>query len=773
MINKTMDLVEKAMDSAQLAFWQIEFPSGKVLFSKRKPKMLGVKVKNAKTLQELIELVHSEDVEMVNQDLKEHLSGEKDNLLSEFRVKSINKDKYIWLRVIGKIIEKSEEKTTLMGIAFNITEEKNIAFELEEIEKKYNYLFNSLTDAVIIYDDEGKILEVNQALIDRYGYSLNEFLELNIKSLIKSENINNFFLKDINNEKNKIHTFESAIYTKNEFPVPVEIICKLIDYKNNNAILCIATDITDIKKQYKLLSENEQKYRAILKQSLDCIFLVDITTKRIIETNASLINTLGYSELELCKMTVYDFIAHSKDSIDKKIQTIIEKGSVHLKERHYRTKEGKNIIVEEFSSLIKYYGKEVFCFTSKDITTRKLNEEKLHNQYIFLNTLSTITGLDNILKYCLISIINNSGMDCGRIYLVDKKTGDLNLFMHHGLSPEFVNIVLNHKSDSLYSKIVKEGKTLLTQYPKITDNALELKEGILTTAMVPFIYQNEVIGCINISSHKKVGVEEELKQYIESLAATCSSFIAKAILEEELANEVLRRKILVDQSNDGIVILEENGRAFESNLKFAQMLGYSLEEMESLYVWDWDTVRTKEELLVTMKKVSREGEFFETQHKRKDGTFYDVEICTNAAIIDGKKYIFCLCRDITERKRIDKELKEAVQQLQSQNIILDISPASIIIYDFFGKILYVNNRATQIHNLSKKELLSKNIKDIYTLEFQAFFNKRIYELKDKGKIKYTISQQNSLGNRIELLVYSELVNWKEKTVIINLETDVT
>jgi PAS domain S-box-containing protein len=69
--------------------------------------------------------------------------------------------------------------------------------------------------------------------------------------------------------------------------------------------------------------------------------------------------------------------------------------------------------------------------------------------------------------------------------------------------------------------------------------------------------------------------------------------------------------------------------------------------------------------------------------------------------------------------------------------------------------------------------LSKNIKDIYTLEFQALFDKRIYELKEKGKIKYTISEQNSLGNRIELLVNSELVNWKEKTVVINLETDVT
>jgi hypothetical protein len=99
-------------------------------------------------------------------------------------------------------------------------------------------------------------------------------------------------------------------------------------------------------------------------------------------------------------------------------------------------------------------------------------------------------------------------MDCGRIYLVDKKTGDLNLFMHHGLSPEFINSVVNHKSDSLYSKIVKEGKTVLTQYPKITDNTIELQEGILATAMVPFIYRNEVIGCINISSHKKEGIQK-------------------------------------------------------------------------------------------------------------------------------------------------------------------------------------------------------------------------------------------------------------------------
>ncbi|HPO63199.1 MAG TPA: PAS domain S-box protein [Candidatus Kapabacteria bacterium] len=772
MITKTIEIIEKAMESAQLAFWQIEFPSGKVVFSQRKPELFGVKIKNEATYQEMIELVHPDDIERVKSDLKEHLSGKTNGLLMEFRVKSLSESKFIWLRVIGRIVEKLEEKHTIMGIAFNITEEKHTAFELEDIEKKYDYLFNSLTDAVLIYDADGNILEINQAMADRYGYSKSEFLKLNLSELIRTEKTNNFLLKDISNG-NHIITFESEFYTKNDFAVPVELICKQIDFKHKSSILCIARDVTDLKKHHKLLSENEQKYRAILKQSLDGIFLIDITTKRIIETNESFIKTLGYSELELYKMNLYDFIAHSKDSIDKNVQTLIEKGSIHIKERHYKAKDGRIIIVEVLGSLIKYYGKEVLCFTCRDITERKLNEERLHSQYIFLNTLSTITGLDDILKYCLFSIINNTGMDCGGIYLVDKATGDLKLIIHNNLSSEFLQHSSHYNSDSSRAKIVKEGKTILSQHSKFTDNSLELDEGILATSVVPLTYQNEVIGCINIGSHKKENVPEDMKQYLESLAAACSSFIAKAIIEEELASEIIRRRVLVNQSKDGIVVLDENGRAFESNLKFSEMLGYSLAEMDSLYVWDWDTRWSKEELLEIIKKVTEEGDFFETKHKRKDNSFYDVEISTNAAYINGKKFIFCLCRDITERKLIESELKEAVQQLQIQSTILDILPASIIIYDFYGNILYVNNTASQFHSLTKEELSYKNIKDIYSPEYKSLFEKRILELKEKGKINYNVSLQNNIGNRFELLVNSALVNWKDRTVIINIETDIS
>ena len=135
--------------------------------------------------------------------------------------------------------------------------------------------------------------------------------------------------------------------------------------------------------------------------------------------------------------------------------------------------------------------------------------------------------------------------------------------------------------------------------------------------------------------------------------------------EEELANEAIRRRILIEQSRDGIVVLDTNGKVYESNLKFAKMLGYSLEEISGLHVWDWDFKLPKKELMKMIRSVDEAGDHFETQHKRKDGSVYDVEISTNGSMFAGQKLIFCVCRDITERKRIESQLRESEERFRS------------------------------------------------------------------------------------------------------------
>ncbi|MCB2148936.1 MAG: PAS domain S-box protein [Deltaproteobacteria bacterium] len=119
--------------------------------------------------------------------------------------------------------------------------------------------------------------------------------------------------------------------------------------------------------------------------------------------------------------------------------------------------------------------------------------------------------------------------------------------------------------------------------------------------------------------------------------------------EELLKDEVTRRRILVEQSRDGIVVLEQNGKVYEANQEFAHMLGYSLDEVNRLHVWDWDAQFNKQQLMEMLQFIDDTGDHFETRHRRKDGTFYDVEISTNGAVYRGQKLIFCVCRDITER----------------------------------------------------------------------------------------------------------------------------
>ena len=153
--------------------------------------------------------------------------------------------------------------------------------------------------------------------------------------------------------------------------------------------------------------------------------------------------------------------------------------------------------------------------------------------------------------------------------------------------------------------------------------------------------------------------------------------------ERALEDEVTRRRILFEQSSDGIVVLDQNGKVYEANKRFTDMLGYSPEEILQLHVWDWDTQWNREVLLGMIRTVDASGDHFETRHQRKDGTFYPVEISTNGTVYAGQKLILCVCRDITDRKKAEEEQERLkTQLLQAQKMEAVGQLAGGIAHDF-------------------------------------------------------------------------------------------
>lgn len=135
-------------------------------------------------------------------------------------------------------------------------------------------------------------------------------------------------------------------------------------------------------------------------------------------------------------------------------------------------------------------------------------------------------------------------------------------------------------------------------------------------------------------------------------------------VEKLLQEEIDWRCLLVEESRDGIVVLDRNCKVNEANKRFADMLGYAMEEVQQLYVWDWDAQYTKEQILELAQTVDDTGHHFETRHSRKDGTIIDVELSNNGAFYRGQKLIFCVCRDVTHRKRAEKEREALLKELQ-------------------------------------------------------------------------------------------------------------
>jgi PAS domain S-box-containing protein len=102
----------------------------------------------------------------------------------------------------------------------------------------------------------------------------------------------------------------------------------------------------------------------------------------------------------------------------------------------------------------------------------------------------------------------------------------------------------------------------------------------------------------------------------------------------------------------------------EANQSFADMLGYTRDEILRLRVWDWDALYPSEEQFdAQWPQTPSIAGVIETQHRRKDGSIYDVEIRSNPAEWEGHYQLYCVCRDITERKRAEAEKEKLQAQL--------------------------------------------------------------------------------------------------------------
>ena len=319
------------------------------------------------------------------------------------------------------------------------------------------------------------------------------------------------------------------------------------------------------------LRRSEELYRSVVEQAEENIFLVDTETKRILQVNAAFHRLLGYAPEELQEMTLYDIVAHDRESVDRNAQRIVREGRLSLGERKYRRKDGSLAEMEVNASAISYGGREVLCIVAHDVTGRKRAEAELRRSldsllalyeagYVLGSTLER----EQIGSKLLEITQRVSGLFAACIDLLDE---DQQLCTMRAIGPE----ELWHRGRSAPEADAARRAALETGEPR--SFALQPSDANRTRLIglcLPLRVRDRVVGLLEAYGPEAL-VQKENVDTLTSLASQGAGALENARLYEELAK---RERELRDLVGRMLVAEEEERRrvAYEVHDGLTQMV---------------------------------------------------------------------------------------------------------------------------------------------------------------------------------------------------------
>ncbi len=583
------------------------------------------------------------------------------------------------------------------GIVLDITEQKKAREDIEQSEKRFKGIFESVDDGLVYLDASGRIIEVNRKAVEIFGGSKEELLGKRFTKIgvLSLKEVPTFTKRFIDILRGKEAFLDVTIKNKKGQAIPLECSASLSKAYGKSTIAVVARDMTERRERERLLRESEEKYRGLFENARDVIVLFDLKGNVISVNKAA--EEYGFNKSEILGKNMLKFISKRywpkllKDTAPVTLGKTAE-GRVEI-----HTPKGDKI-AEYRSNPIFSHGRVVGIQTIlEDTTESKKAEEALRESEekyrdLFENAMDVVLTLD--LKGS-ITAVNNSVLRFGykREDLVGKN-------------------ILDFVSKEHWPAVMRDLSKVTQGEP--AKNEVEL---IAPAGKILVEYNARAI----VKENNAAGVQINIRDMTERKKS-----------EKILRDSEEKYRSLVEQSMQGIVIAQGPiPHMVFANSAMSKILGYSVEELLSLSPPQTAGLVHPDdrELFFGRFKDRLEGKPVPPQYEvrgiRKDGTIVWLELSSARIEYEGQQVVQAIFADITERRKTGQTLKESEEKYRD---LVELAPDGIVAVNVEGIVTSANRSfLTLVGYGSEKEVVGKPFTELMTMrmedvpKFQAMF----------------------------------------------------
>lgn len=368
---------------------------------------------------------------------------------------------------------------------------------------------------------------------------------------------------------------------------------------------------------------------------------------------------------------------------------------------------------------------------------------------------------DYLMMHPFVSLINGSSMTVfyEHLDLVKKNLLKTNFELSLNISGKkyWIEVTITKSYQNYYLVIIKD------------ISIRKLAEEELIESQEKYSLQSIKLNQIN---DENIIINLDLKNHIEELN-TLKDKLHEQNDELRKNNEDLKLyHEMIEKSADPIFMIDDddNCKMIYVNEAARKHFGASLEEIYTWRIPDWDPNFSYDKLHEHVEEIKQTKNLsIETLHKVKDGRIVPVEISLNIFYYNNRLCHFGYFKDISERKKVEKQLKKLSTAIEQ-------SPTSIVITDTKANIEYINPKFTELTGFSPEEVIGKNPRILNSGKTDTKVYKSLWETIGKGEnwMGEFINRKKNGEEFIESAIIAPLLD-NERNIVhfIAVKEDVT